>query len=60
MLQEHLLYEVFGKIIGIWCDLHFSRPVEKLAHGAQLPPKPGLFVPSGPRSTRNDCDSAIR
>jgi hypothetical protein len=25
MLQEHLLYEVFGKIMGIWCDLHFSR-----------------------------------
>ena len=43
------------------CAFKSASPVEKLAHGVQSPPKPGLGVaPSGPKFPRNDYDSSIR
>ena len=41
------------------CAFKSPSPVEKLAHGAQLPPKPGL-APRTECKTRNVYDSAIR
>ena len=43
------------------CAFKSPSSVEKLAHGAQLPPnRAWRLAPSGPKSTRNDCDNLIR
>ena len=43
------------------CAFKLASPVEKLAHGAQSPPKPGLRIaPNKLKSSRKDYGNAIR